>query len=136
MGFANSQSASFTDQLDDLAGVFRTLREICDDQKSYRATPLAGPSPQEKQVWGSPERISDHQFQVRAVACADLDLGEEPFAVFGAQDDIEPTLNLGVVPPPTIIVVPEAQNVQGGTRPDVVWSTDCLRAESCRRIPG
>ena len=65
------------------------------------------------------ERIPNNELQIRAVAGPDLELREESSAVLRAEQDVEPTLDISVVPPSTTTIVAEAQNVQGWTRPDV-----------------
>ena len=65
------------------------------------------------------KRISDYELQVRAVAGPDLQLRKEASAVFGAEQDVESTLDISVVPPSTTTIVIEAQDVQCRTGADV-----------------
>ncbi len=82
----------------------------------------AGPLPQGGAVRRSGdylERVSDHEFYVRAVACPDLELREESSAVLSALEDVESPFDLGVVTPSTVTVVVEAHDVQRGTGSDI-----------------
>ena len=63
------------------------------------------------------ERIPDHELHIGAVTGPDLELREESSAMFRAEQDIEATLNVRIVPSSTITVVAEAQDVQGWPRP-------------------
>ena len=65
------------------------------------------------------ERVSDHEFHVRAVACPDLELREESSAVLSAHEDVESPFDLGVVTPSTVTVVVEAHDVQRGAGSDI-----------------
>ena len=50
------------------------------------------------------ERVSDHEFHVRAVACPHPELREESSAVLSAHEDVESPFDLGVVMPSTVTV--------------------------------